>query len=772
MNRDILSKKGLVWGILFLFVIGSIIPTTMSVKLEEQSSRISEKQLIENSAIALSIDIPAIEFGSIETNNGEFSIVEMPDEGFTTTEGQARLPVLRRVVEIPFGGTPEIIVNSVSWETTSLEELNLPHQIVPVQSSVQKIAGALEQAEFLIDDEYYAEDTFHSFDAARIVEVGEIRGHRFALVEIHPIQYKPTTGELKVMSECEIQIDIPESDMTKTAEMQERYASYAFDQIYRSLFVNYDSFENGHFTSQIDDEGYLIIVYDNFYEEILPLAIWKQNLGYTVTVTNTSDIPGGPSTTNIKNYIEEAYTDWDTPPSYVLLVGDVSQIPTYYGQSTGTAADLYYVTITTPDYTPDIFIGRFPASQESHVVAMVDKTIYYEVGNFPSNAFIKRAAFMASNDNYMISEGTHNYVISTYLIPHMYKCDKLYCHSYSATTQQVINALNSGRSLAVYSGHGSTTSWSDGPYFSQSNVNSLTNQGEYPFVCSHACLTGQFTVSECFGETWLRAANKAALAFWGSSTYTYWDEDDILEKKMFSAWWDDGIETIGGMTDMGLYYLYVYYGGSGLSRYYFECYNVLGDPSVRIWSDNPPVDNQPDPNQSFITLTSENYAGLTTCPAGDGTLYNYVKATVKNSQGDPIQGIPAGDFDFTVTAVSGTGYFGTLSCTFIPVDLETDVNGEIRFQVTGDTPIAATSGYGAGAIAILAEIQTVGLNDNDDLPCCSYDLNLDGKVDLNDFSWFSVDFGSNRPRSDFNWDGNVDLSDFGLFAVHFSHNGY
>jgi hypothetical protein len=124
-------------------------------------------------------------------------------------------------------------------------------------------------------------------------------------------------------------------------------------------------------------------------------------------------------------------------------------------------------------------------------------------------------------------------VIDTYLIPNGYTCDKIYSYYPGNTTQTVINALNNGRSLCVYSGHGSETSWADGPPFSQSDVNALTNEGMYPFVCSHACLTNQFTVSECFGETWLRAQNKASFAFWGSSDYTYWDEDDILEKSMF-----------------------------------------------------------------------------------------------------------------------------------------------------------------------------------------------------------------------------------------------
>lgn len=232
---------------------------------------------------------------------------------------------------------------------------------------------------------------------------------------------------------------------------------------------------------------------------------------------------------------------------------------------------------------------------------------------------------MAGNDNYHISEGTHNYVINTYLEPNGYNCTKLYEVSYGATTQDVKDALNDGRSLAIFSGHGSTTSWADGPSFTQSDVNSLTNTDMYPFVCSHACVTGSFALSECFGETWLRAEDKAGLAFWGSSANTLWTEDDILERGMFQAWWDDGLETIGGMTDMGLYYLYENYSGGGYTKYYFECYNVLGDPSVKIWTDDPnsPPEKPeiPDGPDEGATTIEYTFSSSTTDPEGEKIYY-------------------------------------------------------------------------------------------------------------------------------------------------------
>jgi len=573
------------------------------------------------SAIDIAITVPSFEFGPVQTKGGTFATVLLTSEGTTNIPGEAQLPSLKRMVEIPQGAKPEIIVTSISWESTSLNKLGLPSRIVPAQPSIQKIPRMPQ--EFVIDEEYYNRNEFSPRDIAKIIECGEIRGHRFALAEISPIQYNPVTGELKIMASCKLTITLEGSDLIETAEKIQRYSSPSFEKMFKHAFVNYGFYENG--ITERDQEGYLIIVYDNFYEEIQPLANWKNGKGYDVTTTKTSQIPGGPTKDNIYNYIEDAYDTWTIPPTYVLLAGDVPQIPTFTGSASYSEADLYYVTVDGSDYFPDIHIGRFPAAQESQIVTMVDKTIYYETGSFPSNDWIKKAAFIASSDYGQLAEQTHNYVIDNFLNPNGYTCDKIYEAS-GGSTSDIINSLNDGRSLCIYSGHGYSGGWGCVP-FDQSDINSLTNDGMYPFVCSHACSTNPFGNSECFGETWLRAENKGGIAFWGASASTYWDEDDILERAMFQAWWSDGLEWIGGMTDMALIYLYQNYSGGGLSQYYFECYNINGDPSLRLWSDNPSgspaTPTQPDGPTEGIINEEYTFSSSTTDPEGDDLYYMF-----------------------------------------------------------------------------------------------------------------------------------------------------
>jgi hypothetical protein len=590
-----INKKNLIIQativLLLLFSSGAgAIHHTMNVKSTESFTIESSFYEDDTPTITVTITPPSLLFGHTTLAGHEFTTIDLPGEGVSTTIGAAQLPVLSRFIEVPQGAQPDLVIDSVSWETTSLTTLQLPSQVIPVQPSLIKIDGA--SVPFTMDDTYYMTTSFVPTPVVQVQMIGELRERNIAFLQVFPVQYNPATGEVRIMTQCSLHINLPGSDLTQTSEKIDRYATPAFEPLLQTSLVNYGSLQ-GSQPMKPKQEGYLIIVGDDLYDAIQPLVDWKDTKGFDVTVTKTSEIPGGPTKENIKSYIVDAYDNWPIPPSYILLVGDVAQIPTWTGSETGTCTDLYYVTIDAGNYFADIIISRFSGSTPEQITNMVDKTLYYETGTFPDESWIKKAAFMASNDNYQVSEGTHNYVIDTYLAPNNYTCDKLYSHTYSATTAQVTAALNDGRSLAIYSGHGSTDSWADGPPYSQSNINALTNDGMYPFVCSHACLTNQFTVSECFGETWVRAPNKGGLAFWGATTYSYWDEDDILEKSMFKAWWEDNIETIGGMTNMGLYYLYEHYGGGGMSQYYFEEYNVLGDSSVIVWRGQTNINTPP-----------------------------------------------------------------------------------------------------------------------------------------------------------------------------------
>jgi len=317
----------------------------------------------------------------------------------------------------------------------------------------------------------------------------------------------------------------------------------------------------------------------------MPLADWKTAMGYDTTVTLTSEIPDGVTADNIKDYIQDAYDTWSIPPTYLLLVGDTPQIPCHTGSVSGGETDSYFGRMDG-DIFADVYVGRFPAATEDHVTAMVDKTIYYEQGDFPEIDWIYNATFIASSDMGQLAEDTHEYCIETHLEPNEYGITRIYEAS-GGDTQDIYDSLNAGASIAVYSGHGYSSGWGC-VSFSNSDVYNLENEGMYPLVFSHACVTSTYEgTSETFSEAWVRAPNKGGIAMWGSSVNTYWTEDDIIQRRVFDAWWDDGMERIGQMTDKGMYDSYIELGNSTNIERFIESYNVMGDASVKIWAEDP-----------------------------------------------------------------------------------------------------------------------------------------------------------------------------------------
>jgi subtilisin-like proprotein convertase family protein len=608
--------KSLAAGLIVLLVLAATFTSSEARWIEFNPAEPyaePEMELVDSgyTGVSFALMIPGMEIEEVKTVQGTFARASIPGCGIEPELGSPSLPVIRKYVEIPQGAEVELHIRSVDFAETSLKELGIEHEIYPVQPPVDKVPGAREAAKFVIDRDRYSRDVFYPEKPANLGDTGQIRAHRFIQVEINPVQYNPATGEVRYLRYIELELEFEGADIAKTNTMIERLGSHDFEVFAKRNFTNAEITTGKAFLSL--PIGYLIIVYDQYYEEIQSFAEMKHNLGYNVTVTKTSDIPGGVSTTNIKNYIQDAYDNWVVPPTFVLLVGDTPQIPAFTGVDSGSASDLYYATMDgAGDWLPDLFVGRFSCDSEADVTNLATKTINHTMFTLSSGTdWIKTATFMASTDNYYVSEGTHNYVINTWLLPDGYTVNKRYTYTYSATTSQVVGDLNSGISQLTYSGHGSINSWSDGPAMNSSHVNGLTNTDMLPIVQSYSCLTGSFN-SACFGETWTLAPNGAVL-FFGASTYSQWDEDDILERGVYDAWFGEAYNWVRGMFNEGLWDVHQYYGGGGLTRNYYEKYTVFGDPSLDMYTDPP---------QTFAASYSSTF------PVG-GTLFSADMSTAK-----------------------------------------------------------------------------------------------------------------------------------------------
>jgi hypothetical protein len=513
------------------------------------------------------------------TNRRGESFVELswPDAAVTGDIGTPSLPVVRQFFVTPYGATPVPRVTVESVTTIDATVAGFPLVAWPVQPPVEKLPGALERAVFQLDEAVYASDVDLLAERASVQYLGMMSGQQLWQLEIYPVSYNPARQSVDLCHDITV-------DITFLGGMP-RDAVRPLPML-RKLVLNPEVLP----AADRPSGNYLIVVASTHASGIAAFANAKANQGYTVS---TYTVAPGTTKETIRAYIQSLYGGPNSP-DYVLLVGDTDTIPAWTGGGEGSPpTDLPYVCMDgASDWYPDIPLGRFPASTATHLTSMIDKTLYYENGAWADPLYVKRAVFMASEDNYTVSEGTHNYCINNYMTPNGFTSDRLYCHTYNATTQQVRNAFNDGRFYGVYSGHGSETSWADGPPFSQSDVNGLTNANMYACVYSFACLTGNYTVSECFMETWVRVANKGAAVATGSTVTSYWTEDDVLQKRLFDAIFDPNQPEVPKQVGPILIEAKMRYlaqmGSGSTTRRYFEMYNIMGDPSLSLAGATPP----------------------------------------------------------------------------------------------------------------------------------------------------------------------------------------
>jgi hypothetical protein len=421
----------------------------------------------------------------------------------------------------------------------------------------------------------------------------------------------------------------------------------------------------------------LIITYDSFWSEMLPFVEWKNMKGIPTEMINVSII--GNDANNIKNYIETYYNT--NGLTFVLLVGDAAQVTTienYYGNPLYEwgASDPSYSYILGNDHYPDLFVGRFSAQNVGQVETQVERSIEYEKYPQIGADWYHKGTGIASDqgpgdDGEFDDEHMDN--IRDDLLAYTYTLvDRIY--DPWGTSSQVSNAVNNGRSIINYCGHGGPTSWST-TGFDNYDVNALINDNMLPFIWSVACSNGAFDdYTTCFGEAWLRVTHNGeptgAIAAFMSSVGQYWDEpmdaQDEMVDILVESYRHNKKHTFGGLSFNGCMHMNDEYGSWGWDM--TDTWHVFGDPSVEVRTDTP--------SSMTVTHDSEILEGASSFEATVSGLKNALCAISRDyillgygytdntgytliQFDEPITG--DGDLDLVVTAYNKIPYITTIT---------------------------------------------------------------------------------------------------------------
>ena len=503
-------------------------------------------------------------------------------------KGSPELPIITRSIQIPDLAKMELKVLSSNFIDILVQDIapskgNLTRDIniqnVPYEKGTQ-----------------YQEDSFFPNKISRMRDPYIIRTERGQTVVFQPIQYNPVRNILRVYTNIILEISqVGISSVNPLVRYPNRNSGVReMEEIYNQHFINYASTTNRY--EPLDEDGsMLIICYEPFIDAMQPFIDWKTRKGQQTELVSLSDI--GDNADAIKSYVEEYYYEYGL--NFLLLVGDIAQIPSprfSEGAGSNSPSDTYYGFIPTGDYYPDVFVGRFSAENIGHVTTMVNRTIEYERYPDLDGTWYKEAAGFASDQGPGDDgeyDDEHMDIIRQKLLDYTYvEVDQVYDPSGSVADGEV--AINEGLSVINYTGHGSSNSWGNGCPMNNTNVNSLTNSGMFPWIWSVACVNGEFHLGTCFAETWLRATNSdgsptGAVATLMSTVNQGWnppmDGQDEMNNIFVESYSNNIKRTFGGLSYNGCMEMNDNYGPQGNVETLY--WTTFGDPSFVVRSDTP-----------------------------------------------------------------------------------------------------------------------------------------------------------------------------------------
>lgn len=613
----------------------------------------------------------------IDSSNGPFASLEI--QGYSPGSGKLGkplLPVLDNLIEVPQNATVQIVIHEIKEETLNLNIEAGGMKLAPRQPPHVKSRPRGEQP-FVADKKAYTENSFGTDDRVSVDIMGGMRGVRVARLTVKPFRYNPGTNTLKAATRLSFSVVFKNGDIGLTKRTRAKYHSPLFKSAY-SQILNYP-LSDGTKDAIITDKRaypltYVVVASEDFLDSssLQEFIKWKRELGFYVIEANTNDIfyPSQVSSATtakkrerLQTYLKNLYDDGTHPPSYVLFVGDTDQIPPF--ETTDHVTDLYYFTFSG-GYLPEAYYGRFPVETLTELNRVVSKTLTYEQYTMSSGAYLGEAMVIAGADKDFsptYANGQVAYLINEYLNTDN-NFSEVYAFLYnvswswpgvttattgtSVITSEIKSRINSGAGFVNYTGHCDRDGWwnpEDSEYeLESSDITTLTNDDEYGFVVGNCCQSSSFEQDDSFGENIVLAQEKGAIAYIGASDLTFWDEDffwavgyksgikdlpvteiqnlsyDNTGYGNFDALWHNHSETesdwyvtAGQMVYRGN--LSVALAVPSSADYYFEVYNLMGDPSlmpylrVPLTLANPVVGDTITPcDTTELAVTTEKYA--------------------------------------------------------------------------------------------------------------------------------------------------------------------
>ena len=291
----------------------------------------------------------------------------------------------------------------------------------------------------------------------------------------------------------------------------------------------------------------VIIAHRDFLDSVAPLKAARESQGFSVAVVDVEDVYdefsfGQKSPQAMKDFLAFTQSSWQTPPRYVLLVGDASLDPKGYlgfGDSdfvptklidTGlmeTASDDWLADFNG-DGVAELAIGRLPVRTTEEASSMVSKIVAYD-----QSVPVDRVLLVADDNDGFDFEALNSILRST-LPRNVLATEVDRGRSDPAQAQSLLLAgLYQGQKIVNYIGHGNIDQWR-GNLLTSAAARDLENSAHLPLFVMMTCLNGYFQDAslESLAESLMKAKHGGAVAVWASSGMTTPTEQSVLNQEM------------------------------------------------------------------------------------------------------------------------------------------------------------------------------------------------------------------------------------------------
>ena len=619
---------------------------------ENSRSKLFEYVAGEIESVELEFSLNGYELEEIYERGDIYQKISYSNEGELLEIGKPDLPVFSRLVAVPNEG--EVSVEILSYESEIISDI-----LIFPQQELQ-IDGQPRNTGFVIDEDFYISGSVFPEKNVNLGIPAIIRDHRIVNITVNPFQYDPVNRELTIIKNLDFKINCSGQN-GENVKIHNRKKSRFFESIYASTIVNYESLRSRDDEYQKPSYLFIYPTSSPVQQNLQLLTNWKHQKGFKVTVASTTET--GTTLNSIKNYIQDAYDNWEDPPEFVCLVGDANGsfvIPT--GNYSGPG-DQYYTLLEGDDILADIFIGRLSFNTILELQTIIAKILGYEKEPYLGEQNWYQEALLVGDP----SSSEQSCIITNKYIKELinadedgYTFDEIYSGSFASGMN---NSINDGVNYFNYRGYIGMSGWGN------SNINSLTNGFKLPVAVILTCSTGGFDSGwdDCRSELLLKAGSptvpKGAIAAIGTATSTtHTCFNNCVDMGIFYGIFVDHIFHMGGALNRGKLNLYLNYPQNPNNSVYKFSYwnNLMGDPGMEVWTNVPQEMN--------VTYESQ-------IPYGS----NYMNVSIKDTDENPIEGawVTAQKGEDIIFSIGFTDESGNLTLPFASETL-----GDVNLTVT------------------------------------------------------------------------------------------